>query len=452
LGYKTDNPFADEDDVSDDSSAQNDSQSDDDRMKDVESDESEYDVGDSDDDQYRDNKRSTKENVFNPHGYDDDLNKFGDFNDLLFMITPGKQTVTKIPQQLSQLSKMKAVVHNGLTIRPGTTVKLSENNNGDYLRVVNILNDGFSNTTLQGLRLRHNRHMNGYIPNTYGDLTIIVNVSCEDGEPVSEQALVEIPIEEVEGFQRVKLVAGTGINTDPLSLPKDTLLCQTICFTEIEGCKQDRVRSVTIRTLKQEEADEPLESIQDTRSIPQVRRETGQGNIARRYTIGDICHGAGGATEAAKLANFKAGWAVDHNVLCGKTYRMNNPKARIFTQDLHEFALKCKFLAADLLHISVPCCPWSTANAKGGQNDAANKKLLYLIPDLIAKVRPRQVVIEQVSGLIRKTIHRAALAKLIRGILAKEYNVSYMVINFQHYGSCARRERLKILASAYVTI
>jgi hypothetical protein len=336
------------------------------------------------------------------------LNEFGEDNDHLFIIS-----------------------HRDFTIAPGDSVKLSENEYGDYFRVINILKDG----TLQGLRLRHNRHMHGFIPNIRGDLTVIVELPCGDVSTLHNHALVEVDINEVEGLRKVKLVAGSETTNGPSQ--SDTLICQMVVFWKLHG-KKGRLVSAGIRGLKPEEADETFTEIPKRLFVNQ------------EYSTGDVCHGPGGSTEGAKLAGFRPKWAVDFDNLCNRTYSLNNPETKVYREDLNDFVLKrsLSHLSVSLLLISVPCRYWSRCHTVAGEDDEKNKKLLFLVPRLIEKIRPRQVVIEQVDGLIVKTEHRPAFQKLIRGILAIGYNLSWTIVNFQQWGSCASRRRLVILASA----
>lgn len=80
--------------------------------------------------------------------------------------------------------------------------------------------------------------------------------------------------------------------------------------------------------------------------------------------------------------------------------------------------------------------------------DEPNKKLLREIPELIYKLQPRQVVIEQVPGLIMIKQHRKEFEALIGNIMSVGYNLAWKVIDLKELGCPSERKRLIIMASA----
>ncbi|KAF2421233.1 S-adenosyl-L-methionine-dependent methyltransferase [Tothia fuscella] len=102
----------------------------------------------------------------------------------------------------------------------------------------------------------------------------------------------------------------------------------------------------------------------------------------------------------------------------------------------------------DVMHFSVPCKFWSVAHTGAGKDDHENKSLLFEIPKMIRDIRPRQVCIEQVDGLVVLTKHRSYFKTLIRRIHSIGYTVAWKVFNLAEYGLPAQRRRLIIFASA----
>jgi hypothetical protein len=384
-----------------------------------------------------------------PREYDDRLNYFGEDQENNENLAVISALDTSVPATIrarlfARPTSLQSIAHHNLCIKPGSSVRLDD---GDYLRIIKISGVGVSSTTLHGLRLRPNRSMQGLVPNTRGDLTLLVYTHGCSQAPLYKQALCKVNLGDVRALCRVSLVAERAIPNPAQSpsvsrsIPKHTLICCVVCITYSEIPRKDRLRSAAIRALKSQGADEPWDQ------LPQSKQESPRLDKTKVYTIGDICHGPGGATEGAKRAGFKSKWAVDYNELCDETFKLNNPGEDVFLEDLNSFIHWCQRLHADLIHASTPCPPWSIANTSP-VIDPTNKKLLFMIPKLITKMSPRQMVIEQVDGLIILSKNRPGFAKLIRGIIDKGYNASWQIIDFRSFGSCQRRKRLIILVSA----
>lgn len=90
-------------------------------------------------------------------------------------------------------------------IRPGNTVQLKTGTAGDdgqicrdFLKIKNIIKNIATDTLiLRGLRLRPNSCAKGILPLHLNEVYIVAEIAYDDNLPVLEQALVDIPIENV---------------------------------------------------------------------------------------------------------------------------------------------------------------------------------------------------------------------------------------------------------------
>ncbi|KAK8212911.1 hypothetical protein M8818_003076 [Zalaria obscura] len=137
--------------------------------------------------------------------------------------------------------------------------------------------------------------------------------------------------------------------------------------------------------------------------------------------------------------------AFDRNPDAVATYRANFRRTRIFCQDATAFITSAAGRLVDVLHISPPCQPWSPAHTIDGKDDAANIASLFTVSELIQKLRPRIVTIEQTAGLLQR--HPVFFHTLIRQLTDHGYGISWQIIQCLGYGNPSVRKRLLMIAS-----
>jgi hypothetical protein len=266
------------------------------------------------------------------------------------------------------------------------------------------------------------------------------------------QEMERFPIEEVARIRKLEVITPSSDRhaVEQVNILPDVLFCQSILFLQYQNHKDRRRQRPrtkgALRNIKAEETDKATVSGQK-RPIYRSKAQRGKQG-AKTYTLIDFCCGCGGASEAAKLAGLRITDAVERDPFRAELYSKNFPGTSVHTEDLLNLSVKLMIctLDGDVLHLSVPCRFWSKAHTVPGKDDEVNKALLFEIPNWIEQVRPRQVTIEQVPGLIDD--HYPYFLKLIFGIHALGYSVAWDVVDHKELGSGSERQRLVLIASA----
>ncbi|WP_411884661.1 DNA cytosine methyltransferase [Polaromonas sp. YR568] len=110
--------------------------------------------------------------------------------------------------------------------------------------------------------------------------------------------------------------------------------------------------------------------------------------------------GAGGLAIGAERAGFEHEVALDFNADACNTLRQNH-KWNVIEQDVGSYQFDDLPLEPDLFAGGPPCQPFSTAGKHAADSDPRNR-----FPDVIRaiqRLRPKSFILENVSGLLRKT-------------------------------------------------
>ncbi|RFU77371.1 dna cytosine-5--methyltransferase [Trichoderma arundinaceum] len=161
----------------------------------------------------------------------------------------------------------------------------------------------------------------------------------------------------------------------------------------------------------------------DTSSRKRRRR------MGQKYTFFDSFSGAGGVSRGAQSSGFKVQFAVDKMSISD------------FIQDS-----KDRQMRVDVLHLSPPCQFFSPAHTQESVHDDDNIFALFGCNQLIRKLRPRIITLEQTFG-IRFERHRKYLTALIGDYTQFGYSVRWKVVRLCTWGSAQDRKRLIILAA-----
>ncbi len=122
-----------------------------------------------------------------------------------------------------------------------------------------------------------------------------------------------------------------------------------------------------------------------------------------RLTSIEVCAGAGGQAIGLHRAGFRHTALVEIDPHAAETLRVNGERTGWWTRDaVHETSLvgwrPPGRVTADLIAGGVPCPPFSIAGRQLGEED--ERDLFPAILELVAHVRPRAVMIENVRGLL----------------------------------------------------
>lgn len=184
------------------------------------------------------------------------------------------------------------------------------------------------------------------------------------------------------------------------------------------------------------------------------REEVYEDLSIQQYTVGDAFCGAGGASQGALDANLRVIWAFDMNEDAMATY-----KKRFAARSGTECRLEecADFLTqvmrnptpyiVDILHLSPPCQPFSSANTTPNEEkNAINHATFTAVEDLVRFTRPRVVTLEEAHALEWPS-HREWFNKLLSMFMGLGYSVRWAVCELSNYGVPQTRKRLLMIAS-----
>ncbi|KAL6361453.1 hypothetical protein LRP88_04921 [Fusarium phalaenopsidis] len=168
----------------------------------------------------------------------------------------------------------------------------------------------------------------------------------------------------------------------------------------------------------------------------------------QKYTVFDSCSGAGGVSRGALMAGFKIQYAIDKAPEVWDTYETNFPDTHLFKMSLDEFlSFDNQHMRVDVLHFSPPCQFFSPAHTHESAQDDDNIFALCSCNQLLKKVTPRIITVEQTFGL---THHRHAeyFYSFLADFTQHGYSVRWRVIKLCTWGAAQDRKRLILIAAA----
>lgn len=112
----------------------------------------------------------------------------------------------------------------------------------------------------------------------------------------------------------------------------------------------------------------------------------------------ELCAGAGGQALGLEQAGFRHAALVEIDEHACRTLRANLPRTRVIRADLLQQFDASAYAGVDLLAGGLPCPPFSVAGKQLGAADERN--LFPAALDIIAQVKPRAVMFENVRGLL----------------------------------------------------
>ncbi|KAI9675836.1 MAG: hypothetical protein M1829_003262 [Trizodia sp. TS-e1964] len=165
----------------------------------------------------------------------------------------------------------------------------------------------------------------------------------------------------------------------------------------------------------------------------------------QKYSFGDAFCGGGGASRGAEMGNVNISWGFDNDQDACKTYYMNFPNADVHICSVTHFLETLECVQVDMMHISPPCQYFSNAHTVEGKDDEANTATILSIDNLLKKVKPRVITIENTAGLFLR--HHAWMGKLISMITSVGFSVRWKLINCAEYGAPQKRMRIFAIGS-----
>lgn len=160
----------------------------------------------------------------------------------------------------------------------------------------------------------------------------------------------------------------------------------------------------------------------------------------------ELCAGGGGASLGLEQAGFDPVMLIERESNACATLRLNRPlwpviEGDIRATDFDQYALG----EIDLLSGGLPCPPYSVAGKQRGGDD--ERDLFPGMLNIVDKVRPRAVIIENVRGLLAAKFRpiRDSVSNRLDGM---GYKVVWNELNAANFGVPQRRKRAFMVALA----
>jgi DNA (cytosine-5)-methyltransferase 1 len=159
--------------------------------------------------------------------------------------------------------------------------------------------------------------------------------------------------------------------------------------------------------------------------------------------IASFFAGAGGLDLGFKKAGFDVAWANEFDKAIHETYRQNHKKTVLDTRSINSIIPSDIPKEVSGIIGGPPCQSWSEAGMRRGAEDHRGR-LFFTYSDLIAAKRPHFFMAENVAGLFFAK-NRDSLHLIFEPLLAIGYNISYGLLNANHFGVAQDRERVIIV-------
>ncbi|KAH7185586.1 S-adenosyl-L-methionine-dependent methyltransferase [Fusarium flagelliforme] len=169
----------------------------------------------------------------------------------------------------------------------------------------------------------------------------------------------------------------------------------------------------------------------------------------QKYTMFDSCSGAGGVSRGALMAGFKVQYAIDKAPEVWNTYQTNFPNTELFRMPLDQLLLDPQIghMRVDVLHFSPPCQFFSPAHTHASVHDDENIFALYGCNQLLRKLRPRIITVEQTFGLAHDR-HEEHFHAFIQDFTQHNYSIRWKIVKLCTWGAAQDRKRLILIAAA----
>lgn len=152
--------------------------------------------------------------------------------------------------------------------------------------------------------------------------------------------------------------------------------------------------------------------------------------------IGSLFAGIGGFELGCERAwpNSETIWQVEQNPFCQSILSKHWPKAKIYN-DVRDITINNVELV-DVLLGGFPCQDISVAGQQKGVHDGKKSSLWWEMHRIISEIRPRVVIMENVSNIIR-----LGGADVIGSLAQIGYDCEWTVIRASDFGACHKRAR-----------
>ncbi|PSK34320.1 Modification methylase SinI [Elsinoe australis] len=372
---------------------------------------------------------------------------------------------------------------DGHTLRKGTVLKLEKYDN-DYLQIGRLYKDAANGDELVlcGIRFRRLSKMSLGLESEANEIAMIQEVFTDSMKDRRVRVLETFTLDDVRPITKRRICFTNHLRPIQYqqgrmneffpqmaqaseSRPAGTLVCRSkyvVYFNGPSSAKARKIQEIWVN-LTDQEADEGsvvedrlfrLQRKQITRTArrrdarTQSHQPTPGTPFPGQYTACDGFCGAGFATAGAKQAGLKVVWSFDNDRHALHSYRHNHHDVDAVQASFFDFVRTYgDIVKVDVLMLSFPCQFFSPAHTTPGRNDDANEVCMFGLGNILAKIKPRVVVIEQTYGMDRVKF-RQHFMTVIAGFRNNDYSVRKAVVDFAGLGLASRRRRLILIGAA----
>ncbi|KAF2223514.1 S-adenosyl-L-methionine-dependent methyltransferase [Elsinoe ampelina] len=352
-------------------------------------------------------------------------------------------------------------------IRIGTVLKLHRL--GDYVQIQQMFTDSAHDDKLiiRGRRFRKMSSMPGGLEREPNEVTMMQEVYTDSATDAKGFVLETFEAEDVLPISKrlvrltnylrpVQAQQGRLIEHIPemqrVSQARDHrfLICRSKYCAVYNGPSTANPRKVeeiwTNLTDKEADSNHSFDDMLIRQKVKELLRTSERGDS--QYTACDGFCGAGFASAGAEAASLKVVWSFDNDPKAMHSYRRNHRNVKTLLMDFFNVVRQYgDRIKVDVLMLSFPCQYFSYCHTVPGRNDDANEVAMLGLGDILAKFKPRLVVIEQTGGLDRVRFRQHLMA-VIAGFRNNDYSVRKGVTNFAGLGQSSRRRRLMFFGAA----
>lgn len=166
----------------------------------------------------------------------------------------------------------------------------------------------------------------------------------------------------------------------------------------------------------------------------------------KKLTAISLFSGAGGMDVGFDRAGFAVLAGNEIDTYACETYRANHPSSKLHEGDINEYLDQLNdYQGIDVVFGGPPCQGFSVAG-KMNPNDPRSK-LVFSFVAVVASLRPRAFVMENVKALASLERFSKIREELFKQLSQLGYTVSMHVLNAKDYGSAQNRERVFFIGS-----
>ena len=162
----------------------------------------------------------------------------------------------------------------------------------------------------------------------------------------------------------------------------------------------------------------------------------------QRFSVLEICAGAGGQALGLEIAGFDHIAAIDIDADACATLRLNRPSWDVIEDDVANVS-GYQYQGLDLLAGGVPCPPFSIAGKQLGPDD--ERDVFPQALRLAREARPKAVLLENVRGFASTRFDRYR-SEIFLTLSELGYECSWRVLNASDFGVPQLRPRFLLVA------